>query len=467
MIAAKLVALLFSVAILGNAYAVRRIVGTWLFPAVIYSLFWFGFTFLPLVVMFTAPVNPWAVLYMLAGSVVVSASGLIGFRWREAVTRNGLKPPAATYLNTPTLRGIFATAALGALPCFMMNMLTQGFTLGDLASSRMFETATTYAVMRYSDQLTPNIFAQLNIVLAYVAATTGGLLYGSATTRRQSLTAFVGAFLPALLQMLFESGKGLLFFFIVLFFAGVLVTRIFDGRLVLFDRATRRRAMSLVAVLLPLTFVSFLARGLYAIDDAGELATAVRRYAFTYAFGHLYAFSDWFSYRIGYDAAMPYHAEAAGYGFYTFTAFFRLAGSVRQLPIGIYDDFYEYRDVLFTNIFSVYRGVITDFGIVGGLVLMFVIGWLMHLVYFVLLRSTRPAVSIALFIYSLGFCYMSFAVSMWTWNIMPPTTVMLALFLVLNRSAHSAASAAPLRLGWASSPDEGPGEGRTGPLPAR
>ena len=142
MIATKLLALLFSVAFLGNAYVVRRIVGTWLFPAVIYSLWWFVVSFLPLVVMFTAPVNPWAVFYMLAGSIVVSASGLIGFRWRDAVKRNALKPSAAAYLNTRTLRWIFTAAALGAVPCFLLNMLRQGFTLADM-TSRMFETAAT------------------------------------------------------------------------------------------------------------------------------------------------------------------------------------------------------------------------------------------------------------------------------------------------------------------------------------
>lgn len=441
MIASKLLALLFSVAILVNAYAVRRIVGTWLFPAVIFALFWFAFTFLPLAILISAPVNPWAVLYILAGCVAVSMSSLVGFRWRDAFRLNARKPAAAEYLNTPVLRWVFAIAALGALPCFALNMMTQGFTLGDL-TSRMFETATTYAVMRYTDSLTPNIYARLNIILAYLAATTGGLLYGSARSKRQAVLTFVGAFLPALLQMLFESGKGLLFFFIVLFFAGVLVTRVFDGRFALFDRATRRRALWFLSVLVPLTFVSFLARGLYAIEDTRELNAALRRYAATYAFGHLYAFSDWFSWRTGFDASLSYVAEPAGYGFYTFTSLFRLAGSSRVLPIGIYDDFYEYGNLLFTNIFSIYRGVVMDFGIAGGLIFMFAIGWVMHLVFYRLVREPRPTVSIALFIYTIGFCYMSFAVSMWTWNIMPPVALMLCAVLTLNRLTGAGASTA-------------------------
>src|SRR6266436_455289 len=60
----KCFALVFSLMILGQAYLVRRYVGTWLFPACIFGLFWFGFTFFPLAILFWVPVNPYAIAFI-------------------------------------------------------------------------------------------------------------------------------------------------------------------------------------------------------------------------------------------------------------------------------------------------------------------------------------------------------------------------------------------------------------------
>jgi len=431
-IASKLLALMFSLVILGNALLVRRLLGTWFAPSAMFALFWFGFTFVPLIALFTVAVNPWALAYICAGTLAFSASAFVFFDWDRAMARNAAKPPPETYFNTPFLRTVFAAAALISIPCFFLNMAVQGFSVSDLFS-RMFETASTYALMRYTESLTPNIYSGIGIVMAYVAVMTGGLLFGSSRSRRQSILTLLGAFLPALAQLLFESAKGLLFFFMVLFFAGVLVTRIFRGQFHLLDRSTLRKSAIGVAVLAPLIIVSFLSRGLYAVEDPELLRTSMTQYAVTYAFGHLYAFSDWFSFRMGLTASQPYNADPTGYGFYTFMSLFHLAGSTRTVPLGIYEEIYTYADLISTNIYTLYRGLIIDFGMAGGLVFSFASGLAMNLSYYVLLHARKPVLSVVGFILTVGYCYMSFALSMWTWNIIPVVAVGLAIFLYANR----------------------------------
>jgi oligosaccharide repeat unit polymerase len=431
MIASKLLALLFSLAILGTGYVVRRAVGTWLVPACLFALTWFFFTVLPLVSLWSAPINPWAVAYIWVGTMAFALPALIRFRWREAFSANRAKPSPEEYFNTPFLRAVFRSAAIVSIPCFLLNMRAQGFVWADL-TDRMFETATTYSVLRYTEALVPTLFAKAEILLAYIAITTGGLLFGSARRNRQRLETLVGGFSPAIAAMLWESAKGLLFFFIVLFFGGVLVTRIFRGKLVLLDRATRLAALTGFVILVPLTIMSFFARGLYAVEDSGELADAMLKFLATYAVGHLYAFSDWFSFHTGFASSMSYEVLSTGYGFFTFTSLFRLAGSTRFMPLGNFDDVFLYKDLLMTNIYTLFRALITDFGMVGGLVCLFVVGAAAHLAFHSLLTARRPTMSVSLFVFTLGGCYMSFVISMFTWNIVPVVIVALAGVLFLN-----------------------------------
>src|SRR5438094_6796093 len=86
----KCLALAFSLMILGQAYLVRRYVGTWLFPACLFGLFWFGYTFFPLAILFWVPVQPYATAFLFVCTVAFSM-GSLAFDWKTAFTRNGQK----------------------------------------------------------------------------------------------------------------------------------------------------------------------------------------------------------------------------------------------------------------------------------------------------------------------------------------------------------------------------------------
>lgn len=427
----KVLALVFSLAILGNAVFMRRLIGTWVFPAALFALFWFLMTFIPLVGLFDAPANPMAIMYIFLATVVFSVSSLVHFRWRHAFRVNQDKPEPADYFNTRFLRRLFVAMSAGSLLCFIWGMQAQGFTVYGMLFT-MLDTASSYAAMRYAEALESTVSARLSLVLAYMAVTIGGLLFGSARSRWQKGTTLFLSFLPAITAMLFQSAKGLLFLFVALFFAGILVTRIFTGRIYLFDAGTVRAGAIAVAVILPLVMLSFMGRGLAGIEDTSVVSASLSNYTATYAFGHLYAFADWFSYRIGYTSALPYHADPTGYGYYTFMSVFKALGSARTVPLGIYDDYYLWGDVLNTNIFTIFRGLIIDFGLWGTMLYMFVSGLLIHLAFYMLLVSRRPGFSVALFIFAIGYIYQSFVISMLTWNIIPVVALGLGCCLYLN-----------------------------------
>src|SRR5258707_7793711 len=108
----KCLALVFSLLILGQAYLVRRYVGTWLFPACIFGLFWFGFTFFPLAILFWVPVNPYAIAFVFVCAVAVLMGSLV-FYWETAFLRKaGKRGTAAGVYGSRFLRKSFYSTTL-------------------------------------------------------------------------------------------------------------------------------------------------------------------------------------------------------------------------------------------------------------------------------------------------------------------------------------------------------------------
>jgi oligosaccharide repeat unit polymerase len=432
----KWVALFFSLLILANGYVVRRIVGTWLFPASIFALAWFAYTFLPLAVLLREPVNPLATGYIFLMSLMFSSSALIYFQWGAAFGLNRRKPDPSMYFNTPFFRLLFYASSILSLVCFAINMRAQGFSLADMFFNSI-ETAAMYAAGRNANELSFSVAAKIGLALAYLAVTTGGLLFGCSTSRRQSALTLAGSFMPAIAEMLLESAKGLLFQFISLFFACILITRLFQGRLFLIDSAGFRKGLVALAVIVPMTLISFLSRGLYGVEDSSLIAAALPSYLASYAFGHMYSFSDWFSFRLGMSSSIPYPTEQTGFGFYTFTSIFKTLGSSRTVPPGIFDDYFTQGRFITTNVFTMYRGLIIDFGVTGGLLFTFVSGFFIHLSYYFLLVRRRPVSSVVVFIYVIGYFYSSAFASLFTWNVIPLSIVILSICLYLNKQSIS------------------------------
>ena len=442
----KTLAVMFSILILLNGYAVRRIVGTWVFPACLFALFWFGYTFLPLVVLTSLPINPWATGFIFLGTVAFSLSAFVRFRWRWAFAQNLRKPDVSAYFNTPFLRTLFFSSSILALLCFFINMRIQGFSIQDMLWNSI-ETAALYSSKRGSYDLTPNLFVKLDLGLSYLAATLGGLLYGAAASRRQAIAAVTFAFLPAIASLLLESAKGLVFQFLFLFVGCVLVTRVFQNEWRLISKSDLRRGLIALVILAPLTAVSFFSRGLFGVTDSSIVAEQMPRFFASYAFGHLYAFSDWFSYHLGMPSSMPYPAEAPGYGFYTFAPIFRIFGSTQNFLPGIYEDVFIGGDLLEGNIYTMFRGLIIDFGMAGTLLYMFVSGLLLHLSFYFLLAKRRPIASVAIFIYMVGYFYSSALISLFIYNVIPSSIIVLSACLYLNQLLSSLKGHTPLSAG--------------------
>jgi oligosaccharide repeat unit polymerase len=442
-VADKCLALAISLLILGQAYLVRRWVGTWLFPACIFGLFWFGYTSVPLVLMFPVRADPYAIAYLFLCSVAFSL-GSLPFNWRAAFQANGLKSAVGGRpFDNAFLRGALGALTLAALAFIALDFSSQGIGVLDLLT-HLRASATSYAARLYSGSLVDNPYGRLGMVCTYVIAVLGGLQWSSAATKVQRTAVFILSFLPAVLVGLTQTTKGLLFFCAALFYAGLLIARLHEGSLRLSGTGAFRVLAYCAGIFVPVVAFAALLRGFDVIGGSGVMAGRLYRYVASYSCGHLYAFSDWFASVIGRTSTVRRIDLPATPGLYTFTAFVRLLKLGRPLPLGIYE-FYTDGRFMHSNIYTMFRGLILDFGIGGSLLFMLVIGLGFHWSFRVLLVRPRPVVTVVIFSFMMAFIYSSFIVSILGWTRIYVALVLLWALLQVNslQASRSAAATTP------------------------
>lgn len=426
----KIISLFFSLLILANAIYVRRVVKTWLFPACMFSLFWFFMTFFPLAVLFAVPAQPLAIIFIFFCTVFFSL-GAYPFNWKSAIKKNLMKKVIAEdYFNNKFLMTVFIIVQPLTLIFLVMSTLDQGFTIRDLIFD-LYKSAGRYAELRYSDNVKQTIYSRFVFTLSYVGVSIGGLLFSSLQTKKGRMILLFVCFLPSVLIMVTQSAKGALFLSMAFFYGGILVNRIYNNRLELSGKGSYKVLFMSVLIIVPAIIVSFLARGLS--DESVEyVLSRLFSYFVSYAFGHVYTFSDWFAWYIGGSSVLSYSGAEGSHGFYNFMAIFELFGSNIEVPQGVFDEYFTYKDYLQSNIYSMYRALIVDFGIIGTFLYMGISGFLIHLAYYVLLSRVRPAFSIAVFVFLVGYIYQTYIISLLNYRTTYLTFILFWGVLVLN-----------------------------------
>lgn len=388
-------------------------------------------TFFPLLFLFSVPISSLSIAFVLMCSIAFTLSGTL-FSWRYALGRNVAKQPfAGMYLSNRFLKFVFWGLQPFILILLVKSLLDQGITLNDLVFD-LFKTAGRYAELRYSGDVKQTIYTRLVLTLAYISVSLAGLLFAAKNKVRNRLFVAFVAFLPSILIMVTQSSKGAFFLCAAYFYAGILVGRIFKGNFELTNSGTNRSFFLGVMVVFPALVVSFISRGM-SDSSMDFIINKLSSYFVSYAFGHVYTFSDWFSWYVGGESLLTYSGAESSYGFYNLMALFQIFGFDLDLPKGVFDDYYFYEGFLKSNIYSVYRGLILDFGLIGSILFMFGLGLFVHLSFYILLWNKYPTFTIAVYIVLIGYIYQSYVISLLNYRSTYLTFALLWLLLEINR----------------------------------
>jgi oligosaccharide repeat unit polymerase len=321
-----------------------------------------------------------------------------------------------------------------AIVCWALNVQAEGIALSRIWQE-FFTVSNEYIMNRYNETLINSVYSQLSNVFSYTSAALGGMIISRLQDRFRILVLVVLSFLPPVLVLTVQGAKGMIFLSISLFYGGWLIRRMKSGEMTLLDRGVIKKSLLYALALLPLVTISFVARGIYALEDTSKILFALQKYYISYSSIHLYAFSDWFNYYVGAPYTQFYSDSLleTTNGFYTFMAIFRLFGDDRYVPPGVFTEYYGYGNFLSGNIYTYFRGLILDFGIFGSLVFLFICGILCNISIKVILVSKYPTFSVAIFISMMGFIYTTFIISLLIWNSIFGILIFLPLILFINQ----------------------------------
>lgn len=426
----KYISIFFSILIFLNAYLVRKVYKNWLYPSSLYCLFWFGYTFFPLVFIRNVKIEPLSVIYIYLTTLFFSLTTFF-FPWAKALIKNqDKKSKSLDSLKNSFIESSFYVLTILSFFFLIINSIIQGFSIDELIFN-FFESSESYAKKRYGEEIITNPFSQLGYIFTYTSLPLAGILVSLELKKKKVIIAFL-SFLPTIFIMVTQSSKGSLFLAIALFYGGVLTSKIFNSNTEIISKGFVRTAFIFFIFIVPLTIISFMSRGLY---DTVEYELVIEALGFkfnSYAFGHLYAFSDWFYYYIGNNSQNTYIHEDYSFGFYTFMPIFYLFGSTKVVPMGVFDEYLYYESILETNIYTWFRGLIIDFGLVGSLIFVCFLGILLNSIHYYMLSKIKPAFSLTIYIFMIGFFYTSFIISLLIWKSIYASIILLYIIFKIN-----------------------------------
>lgn len=406
-------ALLVSFGFLLISIAARRIVGTWINPTSILSGFWFFYSTVPLIFGWGVPVNPFALLFIVTFVLFFGLSTFL-FSWKKALAINENKLPAIKVFNNNYIFLTLVCMSIASVFCFSLDLITQGLESHDLVG-----ISGEYANLRYSLQLERNIYSQIATVLSFPSVALAGLVMSSTKNWKKRIVSILAGFSPSVFLILIQGAKGSFFLSASLFLGAYLIVKIYNNDLAIFTRKFVAGSVVAVFVGLSLATISFVLRGGLMEADADTIFWNVRYSLLSYSSGHIFAFSSWFTDRYFDGHSFRFVQEELTLGFYTFMSLFKLGGDDRFVPLGIYEEVFSYRDMLTTNIYSIFRGLITDFSLFGALVFAFGWGLISNWLFSKLLSKKFSAFSISVFIFNIGIFYQSYLISSLTWLSIP------------------------------------------------
>lgn len=408
----KLVALVLSLLLFGFAYGLKRRTKSWTNPGVVFALFWFVMTFVPLLAVPEAAVAPWGMAFIVAAAVAFGMPSLfIDWACANAAcnSRLGPKPEASNLLFVA-----FVCLQLGALACLLINLHLQGISPLAVFTDLM-ETAARYLTARYNHQIVANPFSQLGVMANYVGVAIGGFLVSRRSLRRNVLV-YLLAFTPSFAHVLIYSDKGTIFLSAAYFFGAIIARRVRWGETDLINRRTLTWTAVALCILLPLMAIAMLVRGLGAWTH-DEVIGQVIYHLRSYAFAHVYAFSDWFCHIVTGRSVMTYtDPEGLTWGYWTFMSVGQRIWPGYVLPDGYFSEYFAVSGIIQSNIYTMFRGLIYDFGVWGALVFMASFGWLSAFFYRQMLSRAGAPFAEAYYIFLAGYIYTSYIISLTIWT---------------------------------------------------
>jgi oligosaccharide repeat unit polymerase len=423
----KILGIVSSLLMLLVALGVRSFAGTLLIPAGIFSVAWFLFTFIPLVFLFNVPINAWAIFYIFL-SVLFFAISSSFFNWRAAIVINKNKSLENAGFDSKFLKINIYFSAIASVLLSLLTMIINGFSVNQIIFN-FLATSGDFAASRGSADVVYGSIGTLSIMFTYLSPVLGGLRIFAPNSR----WFFAVSMSPSLFTMVTQSSKLVFLISLFLYLAGATIAKIYNNKLKFIKIWYFFKIFVIAALLAPLVLISFVSRlGVIDLNDLNSVSELLLFQIRSYLFAQIYAFSDFFSYTMGFPAQLAFDDDYYSFGAYTFASVFDAVGLGKDFPPGMFVQSVRYENVIETNIYTFYRGLIYDFGVIGSLVFIFFFGLFSHAITYKIFLTSRAWFSLAIFVSIVVFILLGYLVSAFVARYLFLNAALIWLLLSIN-----------------------------------
>lgn len=377
-------------------------------PTFIFSNIWLGFIFFANV---TIKFD-----YSYLGMAYIMILCLIGFFvniYVGSLFNNTYFIKSDTQFNSAISKFIlFSTISLGMLVP-ILNMKLNGFSLSYFSNFDAFlDMNNQMAVNRYSGIHKTSTLLQILMIFAYFAPIVGGYHFASSKDTKNKLIGIMGL-IPTLCDLLVQNTKSELLSSILLFLSASFVANVYLNKKIYF----KIKNIIMILVSGSAVFTLLILTMLFRLGEVTpDKFQVILNKFLVYAFGNIPTFDDWI---VKYQESGNY-----GFGKNTFIGIFNFLGFSDRIQ-GVYSE-YILVEGFPANIYTAFRGMIQDFGIIGSVICFAVLMISVSFAYHSLIR--RINVNMASFILLNGYFFIlySFIISSWSY-----ISYILAMFLFL------------------------------------
>lgn len=326
----------------------------------------------------------------------------------------------ATTVRYPVIPWKILLFIIGLAMCSIVYMmLTTGVSFSVFSDfSSLQNTAHMSAVDRYSSNGEGgSLVSQILGSFIYIAPICAGYSYIYAEEKKEKIICF-SSVIPAVLSMLLTSAKLSLITFVILFFIGYYVSTIYTKKRIPRVKTKTLLMICIAAIVLYLLFyLSFVLR-----IGSGEknLSQVIQDKLMVYAFGHIQGFDIWFS-------KNAFDIKEYGFGKNTFLAISSKLGLAEKKQ-GVYG----FLTGTCTNVFTQYRGLIEDFGIVFSIMILLIVFLISCLIIKQLLSGKKVHIISQTVLAANLFWLLYFIVSAWTYTSYILTFVVFFIYLYIS-----------------------------------
>ena len=354
------------IAIFFSAFTVKVITKSWLSPAAFFSLLWFMFTIFPLVFASEYVIKTSGLWYILIIVMSFSCGSLLALSFvnKQNETKEIQVPNFKKLILPFTTINFLILFGIASLLYYSFNKYGLNLT-----SNSIGLIPNLISIDRYGGMLNYPLIVKYSLYLIYPNNILSGILINNLKFKNLFRIYCMSPLIFAIILGIIEGSRTSILLGGVLFLSSYIGTKVklSKARVEFSFIKIILYSFSLLFIFLSFfIYIQWLRQGLNPII-IDLLAIRIK----AYFFGYLSAFTIWF------DTIESIFKS--NIFFSTFAGPYNLLGIIDR-PLGFYSPIFINEDVS-TNIFTSLRGIILDFSIFGSIILLFLIGFFIQLVF--------------------------------------------------------------------------------------